>query len=50
MTSRTIDIDCASCGTYLFSLQPNDRTGLAKNYYCDNKECKQQEVIDTIKK
>jgi hypothetical protein len=50
MTSRTIDISCEACRKYLFSLQPNDYKGLAKDYYCKTKACQRQAVVDKLKK
>jgi len=50
MTSRTIDIHCEACRKYLFSLQPNDSKGLAKDYYCKAKTCQMQATVDKLKK
>jgi len=50
MTSRTIDIHCDACGKYLFSLQPNDYRGIAKDYYCKAKACQMQATVDKLKK
>ncbi len=50
MTSRTIDIHCDACRKYLFSLQPDDYEGIAKDYYCKSKKCQEQAVIDKLKK
>lgn len=49
MTSRTVDIHCNCCGTYLFSLQPDDYDRIAMDYYCDSEECKEQAVVDELK-
>ena len=47
MTSRTIDIHCNSCRTYLFSLQPCDYDGIAKTYFCNLPIC--QTKVDSAK-
>jgi hypothetical protein len=49
MTSRTIDIHCEACRKYLFSLQPYDSKGIAKDYYCKKKACQKQAIVDKLK-
>jgi hypothetical protein len=49
MTSRTIDIDCDSCGKYMFSLQPNDSKGIAKTYFCKSKKCKEAATVAKLR-
>lgn len=49
MTSRTIDIYCRSCRNYLFSLQPDDRDGLGKDYYCKLEKCQEKATIEKLK-
>lgn len=51
MTSRTIDIKCRACRSYLFSLQPDDYESMGKDYYCDdNMDCQRQATVDKLKK
>lgn len=49
MTSRTIDIHCNACRRYMFSLQPNDSKGIAKDYYCKSKDCQMQATVEKLK-
>ncbi len=49
MTSRTIDIHCDNCRRYMFSLQPDDRKGMAKTYFCRAKACKEAATAAKLK-
>jgi len=49
MTSRSIDIHCNNCRKYLFSLWPDDRDGLRKEYFCKSKKCKEAATAEKLK-
>ena len=45
MTSRTIDVSCATCRKYMFSLHPRATSEeLTKSHYCSVK-CENQQTI-----
>lgn len=41
MTSRTVDIHCRNCRTYLFSVLDLDKY----EYYCKAKKCKEAATV-----